>query len=232
MTGILPVISSGVSGGVGTFGIASGTNGLHAGASFASATSGVVVLNGNTAFMSNGGLVATSPKDLVFLFGRSISNTSAISIPAQWNILYNTAGHIVAYKVSPGGESQVSISLPIASVFNSVTYTVRGWANAAPEIATAGGTSNQADPPPIFPSWGTSSPALFIYFMSTTSDIAAFPSAPDNNFLGGKFLNTANDGYVLAASKLPGTTGFGDATPWQLSVSRSWIAHSIAVKGK
>jgi hypothetical protein len=216
------------------FEIFSGTNGFH-NSSFDTALSGSVDVNASSTWQINGTIQATNNLDLIILSGYAPSTSSITITTSGYNVLYNSGGRIIAYKISPGGETSAAISLGTSSRFFSVSYTVKGYVRStAPEISSvATGTSTAPNPPSISPSWGTASPTIFMWFVSQNDGFTAYPAAPDNQFqAGSELVGGATNGVAFGGTRLPATLSSNDPAAATSASSQAWVAHSVAVRGR
>lgn len=228
MTGVHSVIA-GSALNLPPFDIYSSTNTLHAGLGTTfTGTSGTFLLNGSTSHQVNSTTAATSSRDLLIISVWAPS-AGSIFLPGDWSNLYNTTTRLVAYKVSNGGETSVAATTNVSGPMISTMVNIRGWSSSVPELATATGTSASCDAPSLSPSWGTASPTLYMMFGYHATTVGAAAPAPYNVTSG---TCTIAPNVVTFATRSVTTASSSDPPGWTLTSSVSWVAHTVAVRGR
>ncbi|MFZ2886447.1 MAG: LamG domain-containing protein, partial [Minisyncoccia bacterium] len=164
------------------------------------------------------------------------------SAPAGWTELVNTTGGTsggtgaIYYKIADGGEgATVNVTSSSGSLSSHNTYRISG-VTGTPEATSAGGSSNNPDPPSLTPSWGAGD-TLWIAMAgagvqnATTPNVTAYPSSYadgieiSHNFAAFAGFSAGSARRSLnATSDDPGTFTINGTSP-------QWIASTLAIEG-
>lgn len=162
--------------------------------------------------------------DLLIAIFAADATPGTITWPAGWTQLF-TSRISVAYKIATGSEGSTMTVTTVNSVPTGWrTMRITNWhGTTPPESANTTGSSTNANPPSLTPSWGTDETLWIAAMGGPACTISGFPSG----FTGNQYSKntTASIGVATlgerAASKDPGTftnTTFG------------WGAATIAVR--
>ncbi|MFC5193169.1 hypothetical protein ACFPIK_15465 [Algoriphagus aquatilis] len=164
-----------------------------------------------------------SQGDLLLMIVRPAGTRTISTAPSGWTLLTSWGSNgtsYIYYKEAGTTESPtVNVGISASDFLAASTFRIRNWDESSlPVVATIG---NSNDPPTVSPSWGNSSPSLFLTVLTNLS--AGNATAAPTNFLGlatsGRGNQTSTNPRVAsafqvstAASSNPGTFSQPTAT--------------------
>jgi hypothetical protein len=164
--------------------------------------------------------------DLMLFFARYSPNIT-LTFPGGWNLLFNAndGNNVITggcwFKIAASGETTISITASATTAIATIAYRISGYVGT-PQAATTNGTTGNADPPNLAPTWGTKKTLWIIHEFHGAPAAATPPANYTNVIAGPNTQSNAAQRNLEAASENPGA--------WTVS-GQGWRASTVAVQG-
>jgi len=168
--------------------------------------------------------------DLLLLFS-ALDNNATITTITDWTQLTyangSNIGFQVCWKIADGLETDFTYTTSAASrTINRCYRVINAHRSAAPENTVSNGTSTNADPPELTPTWGSRKTLWFAVAGINGAQVAsAYPTNYDDNQYADEVGISVS--YASASRELAATSDNPGAFT---TTNQAWAASTVAVR--